>query len=170
MRTSDPSERKASCACGRVELAALGHAITSVVCHCDDCGEGSRRIEALPNARRVRDAEGGTAYVVYRREAIRCTRGDALLEPHKLRAGSPTSRYVATCCNSAMYLAFDDAKPWVNLYRARLHGEAPALQMRLSSRFTRGAASADADGPSSSKYSVAFVAKLLSRDVSALYR
>jgi hypothetical protein len=31
----------ASCACGSVELEASGAPITSVVCYCDDCQEGS---------------------------------------------------------------------------------------------------------------------------------
>jgi hypothetical protein len=37
----------ASCSCGSVELEAIGAPITSVVCYCDDCQEGSRQIEAF---------------------------------------------------------------------------------------------------------------------------
>jgi hypothetical protein len=48
----------ASCACGRVELAAIGAPIVSNVCYCRDCQQGSRQIEALPNAGLVRDPDG----------------------------------------------------------------------------------------------------------------
>jgi hypothetical protein len=55
----------ASCACGSVELAAIGAPIVSNVCYCGDCQQGSRQIEALPNAGPVRDPDGGTAYILY---------------------------------------------------------------------------------------------------------
>jgi len=47
----------ASCACGSVELAAIGAHIVSNVCYCGDCQQGSRQIEALPNAGPVRDPD-----------------------------------------------------------------------------------------------------------------
>jgi hypothetical protein len=47
------------CSCGSVELECIGAPITSVVCYCDDCQEGSRQIEALPNARPAQDPDGG---------------------------------------------------------------------------------------------------------------
>jgi hypothetical protein len=50
----------AQCSCGSVELEIIGAPIISVVCYCDDCQEGARQIEALPNARPVRDPDGGT--------------------------------------------------------------------------------------------------------------
>ena len=39
-----------SCACGNVAVEAIGTPITSVICYCDDCQEGARQIESLPNA------------------------------------------------------------------------------------------------------------------------
>src|SRR6266567_4720089 len=52
--------RYASCACGRVRCRAVGKPILSAVCYCDDCQEGARQIEILPNAASFRDADGGT--------------------------------------------------------------------------------------------------------------
>jgi hypothetical protein len=40
-----------SCSCGQVECEATGAPIVTVACYCDDCQEGSRQIEELPNAR-----------------------------------------------------------------------------------------------------------------------
>src|SRR5216683_2880743 len=58
--------RYASCACGRVQCRAVGEPILSAVCYCDNCQEGARQIEALPNATSFRDADGGTPYLTYR--------------------------------------------------------------------------------------------------------
>src|SRR3712207_3478245 len=124
----------ARCACGSVELEAIGAPITSVACYCADCQEGSRRIEALPNARPVRDPDGGTAYVLYREDRVGCRRGARFLERHKIEENSATNRVVATCCNSAMFLNFDDGKHWVSVYRSRFRGDAPLLEMRICTK------------------------------------
>ena len=97
----------ARCACGSVEVEALGPPITSVVCHCNDCQEGARRIEALPNARPVRDTDGGSAVALYRKDRVRCSQGAELLKGYKLKESSVTNRVVANCCNSAMFVSFD---------------------------------------------------------------
>jgi hypothetical protein len=151
----------AACACGSVELEASGIPITSVVCYCDDCQKGSRHIESLPNAAPVLDSDGGTAYIVYRKDRIRCSRGATLLKSHKIRAESVTNRVFATCCNSAMFLNFDDSKHWVDVYRARLRGAAPPVQMRLCTKFRRAAGEIPNDAPSYPKWSRKFLAKLL---------
>ena len=139
----------------------LGAPIASLVCYCDDCQEGSRRIEALPNGRTVRDADGGTAYVAYRKDRVRCTKGASLLQDHRLRETSPTKRLVAACCGSAMLLGFDDAKHWVDVYRARLHGHPPPLEMRVGTRFRPDGAALPPDVPSYEGFPVRFLAKLL---------
>ncbi len=97
----------ASCACGSVELATIGAPIVSNVCYCCDCQQGSRQIEALPNAGPVRDPDGGTAYILYRRDRIECSKGASLLKSYKIRESSVTNRVVATCCSSAMFMNFD---------------------------------------------------------------
>jgi len=51
----------ATCICGSVEIEMVGAPIVSVVCYCDDCQEGARRIEALSGAPAVLDAAGGSA-------------------------------------------------------------------------------------------------------------
>ena len=51
----------ATCICGSVGIEMVGAPIVSVVCCCDDCQEGARRIEALSGAPAVLDAAGGSA-------------------------------------------------------------------------------------------------------------
>ena len=70
----------ASCACGSVELQASGTPIVGVVCYCDDCQEGGRRIEALAKAGPVQDPDGGTAYLLYRKDRLECVKGAPLLK------------------------------------------------------------------------------------------
>src|SRR5713226_7521822 len=125
MAVSPKNDMIASCSCGTVELEAIGAPIASVVCYCDDCQEGARQIEALPNALPVQDLDGGTAYILYRKDRVKCSRGALLLRSRKIREKSATNRVVATCCNSAMYLKFDDMKHWVSIYRARFQVDVP---------------------------------------------
>src|SRR5258706_8236695 len=97
----------ATCACGNVELKAFGKPIVSNVCYCDDCQKGADQIEALPNAGDIRDPDGGTAYILYRKDRIECSKGVQLLKSYKLKETSVTNRVVASCCNSAMFMNFD---------------------------------------------------------------
>jgi hypothetical protein len=153
-----------------VELELAGPPITTLVCYCDDCQEGSRRIDALPSARTVRDADGGTAYVVYRKDRVRYVKGAQLVQRHKLRESSPTNRVVATCCSSAMVLGFDDAKHWVDVYRARLQGDVPPLEMRVCTRYRPKGAELTPDVPSYEGYPVRFLAKLLTARIGMALR
>jgi hypothetical protein len=106
----------------------------TVACYCDDCQRGSRQIEALPGAAPVLAADGGTEYLLYRRDRFECTKGRELLRDLRLKETSPTNRVVAGCCNSAMYLDFQKGH-WVTAYRARFKGEVPPVQMHIQTRF-----------------------------------
>ncbi len=126
--------RTASCSCGKVELTAFGAPIASNVCYCADCQKGSREIEALPGAGPVRDVDGGTAYILYRKDRFECSKGAALLKNYKIRESSVTNRVVATCCNAAMFMSFDKGPFWVSAYRARFQGELPPVEMRICTK------------------------------------
>ena len=158
----------ASCACGSVELEAIGVPITSVVCYCDDCQEGARQIEALPNARPVQDSDGGTGYIVYRKDRVKCSKGGRLLKSHKIREKSVTNRVIATCCNSAMFLNFDDAKHWVDVYRSRFKGDIPPLQMRICTKFRPENRDVPSDVPLYSSYPLKFLAQLVAAKIAML--
>lgn len=150
----------ARCTCGNVEYEATGDPILGVACYCDDCQEGARRIEALPGAPRVLDPDGGASYILYRKDRIRCVKGADRLQSHKLRQKTDTNRMVATCCNAAMALIFDDSKHWVPVYRARLQN-APPVDMRICTRFAPDAAAIPRDVPTYPGFSVRFIWKLL---------
>jgi hypothetical protein len=122
-------ERSASCACGRVRLRLAGAPILSAACCCADCQAAGRLIEARPNAAPIRDAFGGTPYLIYRDDRFACVAGEDALEGIKLSPGAPTTRYVAACCNSGMYLKHAPGW-WTSVYRARVADDPPPVQLR----------------------------------------
>lgn len=169
---SDPlnNHTTARCSCGKVELEAIGAPIMSVACYCDDCQEGSRQIETLPNAHPVRDPDGGTAYVLYREDRLECLRGVHLLRRYKTNEKSATNRVVATCCNSAMYMNFDDSKHWVPVYRARFQGDVPPLEMRVQTKHMPENSDVPGDVPSYPAWPLKFMAKLVTARIAMLLR
>lgn len=156
-----------SCSCGKVAWQATGAAIMAVACYCDDCQEGSRRIEALPGAPPVRDGDGATEYVLYRKDRLKRSKGRELLQELRLREKSPTKRVVASCCNSAMYLDFEKGH-WLSVYRARCTGAVPPLQMRIQTRFKPTNTEAADNVPAFSGFPSRFIAKLLVARVAML--
>lgn len=158
----------ARCACGSVEVEAAGAPIVSVACYCDDCREGSRGIEALPGAPRVLDPDGGTAYVLYRKDRVTYAKGAGLLASRKLKDKSDTNRIVATCCHSAMVMRFDDSKHWVPVYRERVQGDVPPVEMRICTKFAPDAARVPRDVPTYPGFSVRFIGKLLRARIAML--
>jgi hypothetical protein len=150
----------ASCRCGVVVLQATGAPIVRAACYCASCQEAGRQIEQLAGSLPVLDADGGTDYVLYRKDRVRCVQGGERLESRRLRPESPTRRMVATCCNSAMVLDFTKGH-WLTLYRARMTGPVPPLEMRVMTRKRREGAVLPDDAPNYPAHSGRFMWKLL---------
>jgi hypothetical protein len=162
--------RTASCHCGQVELTATGEPIAINICYCDDCQAGALQIETLPMSHPVRNSDGGVSYMLYRKDRISCSKGAPLLRTLKIREKSATNRVVASCCNSAMFMNFDDGRFWVCAYRDRFQGDLPPVQMRICTKFMPQRASLPSDIPSYSGYPVRFMAKLVAAWVPMLLR
>ena len=158
----------ATCACGGVELEAFGRPIASAVCYCDDCRKGADQIESLPDAGAVRDPDGGTAYILYRKDRIECSKGAALLRRYKIEETSATNRVVAACCNSAMMMNFDKGPHWVSAYRARFHGERPPLQFRMCTKFKPDGIVLSDDVPRHRGYPPGLIVRLLASRVAMM--
>lgn len=159
----------ARCTCGSVEVEAVGAPIISVACYCDDCQEGSRRLEALPGAGAVRELDSGTVYTLFRKDRVRYSKGAEFLTSLKIREKSATNRVVATCCNSAMVMKFDDSKHWVPVYRVRFGSDAPPLEMRICTKFKSGSDGLPSDVPSYPGFSLKFVGKLLAARIAMVF-
>jgi hypothetical protein len=143
--------------------------MVTAVCYCEDCQNAGARIQGAPGAQPVLDADGGTAMVMFRKDRLRCVEGADRLVPTKLTPKSPTSRFVATCCNSAMYLGFDDAKHWVDVFRNRVTGEPPAIEARICTRFRPAGADMPADAPAHPGYPPSMIPKLLGSKLAMLF-
>jgi hypothetical protein len=159
-----------NCVCGQVAVEAIGAPIASVICYCDDCQEGARQIRSLPNAVSIEDPDGGTAYLVYRKDRVTYLKGTSLLRHHKIRENSATNRVIATCCNSAMFLGFDDGKHWVDLYRARCEGDVSPVQMRICTKFKPEGRTIPTDVPQYSRYPMSLLVKLVLAKAAMLLR
>ncbi len=127
--------RVSQCACGRVTGEARGKPFLNAACYCVDCQKAGREIEALPDAQRVCTCDGGTEYMTFRDEQWQIVEGQNLLTGIKLGPNAPTTRYVATCCNSAMFLK-NKYGFWVSTYKNRFVDDVPPLEWRhkLNSR------------------------------------
>jgi hypothetical protein len=123
-RTSAP------CRCGKVELEIVGAPILRGICYCASCQEAGRRFQAAPGVDPVMSEDGGTDYVLYRKDRVRCVRGGDLLEERRLKPGSPTRRMYARCCDTAMFLDFTKGH-WLTVYRGRLPDDIAPATMRM---------------------------------------
>jgi hypothetical protein len=133
----------ARCRCGQVELGVSGPPIAHAVCYCASCQEAGRRLGQLPDATPVLGPDGGTDYLLFRKDRVHCTRGGERLEALRLMPDSPTRRLVAGCCNTPMFLDFSKGH-WLSLYRGRVEGPVPPLEMRImTAEKPEGAALAD---------------------------
>lgn len=160
----------ASCLCGSVQVEVMGTPIMRVVCYCDDCQEGSRQVAALPRAPNPLGSDGGTDYVLYRKDRVRCTQGEHLLRAHKIKEKSATSRYVATCCNAVVYMSFDDARHWIPVYAARFQRTVGPVAMRICAKFAPRSADIPRDSSIYQGYPLKFMARLVAAWIPMLLR
>ncbi|MDA8426161.1 MAG: hypothetical protein M0Z80_08470 [Treponema sp.] len=104
--------------------------------------------------------DGGTSYVLYRKDKVAFPKGKELLRDYRLEGEPFTKRAVASCCNSAMYLEYEKGH-WFSLYRDRCVGPIPPVQMRLQTRFKPEAAVLPKDAPAFKAFPPRFIVRLL---------
>jgi hypothetical protein len=150
----------AVCQCGKVKLEAVGRPILTGSCYCTSCQEAGRRFEQLASAPPVLNPDGGTDFVLYRKDRVQCVTGQEYLEEHRLKPDSPTRRVVAACCNSAMFLDFTKGH-WLTMFRDRFPAGAPPLEMRVMTEQRRGGTELADDVPNYAGHSGKFMLKLV---------
>ena len=121
--------RISSCACGKVKCEARGEPFLNASCYCEDCQLAGKQIEALTGAQAVCTADGGSEYMTFHQNQWKVIEGDANITSHKLSPKAPTTRYVAGCCNSALYLKNKHGF-WVSTFKNRYVGDVPPLEWR----------------------------------------
>jgi hypothetical protein len=150
----------ASCQCGKVKLEAASPPILTCSCYCTSCQEAGHQFEQLVSAPSVLDPDGGTGFILYRKDRAQCVTGQQYLKEHRLKPDSPTRRVVATCCNSAMFLDFTKGH-WLSIYRNRFPQGTPPLDMRVMTKERRVGVQLADDAPNYSGHSGKFMLKLI---------
>jgi hypothetical protein len=79
------------------------------------------------------NADGAVDYCLFRQDRVRIVRGEHYLRAHGLTDNSATRRIVASCCNAPMLLDFTRGH-WLNLYRDRIAGDAPPIEMGVMAK------------------------------------
>ncbi len=150
----------ASCACGQVSLEVTGKPIVGAVCYCKSCQEAGRILAGFPAAPVVVERDGGTEYVLYRKDRVRLVMGAEHLEENRLKPESPTRRVRATCCQAAMFLDMTKGH-WLSIYRARFLKDAPRVEMRVMTKERPAGGPLTEDVPNYSAHSGKFILRLL---------
>src|ERR1700694_3154659 len=73
------------CRCGKGKLEGVGRPILTASCYCASGQEAGSRFEQLPSAPPVLNPDGGTDYVLYRKDRVQCVTGQEYLEEHRLK-------------------------------------------------------------------------------------
>ena len=129
-RSDRTQKRTASCQCGAVMLELTGKPIVAATCYCHSCQQAGQAFDALPGAPGVLDGDGGTAYILARKDRIMWLSGSEQLGEHRLTPDAPTRRFVSRCCNSPMGLEFTKGH-WLSVYSGRIaDDERPPAEMR----------------------------------------
>jgi hypothetical protein len=156
------NRHNARCLCGAVELTAAGRPIVASVCYCDDCQAAATQIAALTGSPPpVVERDGGTEYLLFRKDRFACSKGHEHLRAVRLKDASATRRMIAGCCNSAMYLAFDDKRHWVSAYRMRFEGDVPPLEIRICTKSRSSREPLDTSVPSYAGYPPKLIVRLV---------
>lgn len=127
-------KRTASCPCGAVTLELVGKPIVAATCYCHSCQTAGAAFDALSGAPGVLDDDGGTPYLLMRKDRILWLSGSDQLDEHRLKCDSPTRRFVARCCNAPIALEFTKGH-WLSVYAGRIAADArPPVAMRTMVR------------------------------------
>lgn len=150
-----------SCACGAFALEVSGAPLITTECHCHSCRESGVRLGTLPAARPVLSANGGTQFVLYRKDRVRFLKGEEHLATFRLRPASPTRRVVARCCNTVAFLEFKGGH-WLSFYSGLWPaGGAPAPAIRTMTSDVPAGQHLSDDVPSGRLVTAGFYARLL---------
>jgi hypothetical protein len=147
-----------SCRCGQVQLQLDKAPILTAECHCTSCRSAGQQLSA---AAPVLEDNGGTQYVLYRKDRVHFTRGFELLREHRLTPTSPTRRVVASCCQTPMFLEFQRGH-WLSVYSRLWPADArPLIELRTMISDRKDAPALPNDVPNARYQSLGFMAKLL---------
>ena len=158
------------CACGQVRLETTGQPITSAECHCNSCRAAASRLQALPHAARFQSVNGGTHFVLYRKDRIRFVQGANLLRTFRLGEAAKTRRVLAGCCNTPVFMELENGH-WLSLYGCLWSPDTlPPLRLRTMTADLADRSVLDDAVPNKARQSLRFYAQLLGAWVAMGFR
>lgn len=170
VQNSQPQKRIASCQCGAVTLELTGKPIVTATCYCESCQRAGEAFGALPGSPGSLDADGGTPFILFRKDRVIWTAGSDRVEAHKLQPDAPTRRFVSRCCNSPICLEFTKGH-WLSIYAGRVaEAERPPVEMRTMVKGRREDVILSDDIPNYSAPTGKFMWRLLSAWVAMGFR
>ena len=149
-----------ACACGQVQLEAQRAPIISTECHCGSCRTAGARLQTA--AAPILEANGGTRFILYRKDRVRFLKGTELLREFRLTPQAPTRRVVASCCSTPVFLEFEKGH-WLSFYSGLWPRDVlPPLDLRTMTSDLPNSAALTDEVPSGRRQTALFYAKLLS--------
>lgn len=149
-----------SCTCETVHITTVGEPIMSVACYCSSCQTAGRQLTDDAGSTVV-NADGGTEFVLLRKDRVNWSIDPASLVEHRLSPQSPTRRVRAACCGAPLFLEFQNGH-WLSMYTARLPtSRRPAIQLRTMTRDAPNGVTFNDGIPSKQTHSLGFMARLL---------
>lgn len=156
-----PDRTRLSCRCGQVHIEVQRAPIIVAECHCASCRDARDRMRRLPDGQDVGAANGGTPFVLYRKDRLEISDGQAQLAAFVLGPARTTRRVIATCCNTPMFLEFNGGH-WLSLYRSLWPAEtAPTLALRTVVGDRVDTAPLEGNVPAGALATTGFFARLL---------
>jgi hypothetical protein len=156
-----PDVTELACRCGKVRMILDGPPLLTAECHCNSCREGAARMAALPGGASVVADNGGTPYVLYRKDRVRFVAGAELIGAFRLTPKSHTRRVLATCCDTPLFTEFQGGH-WLSIYSSLWPEESrPEPQMRTMVSDLADPSVLPDDIPNSKTQPLGFMAKLL---------
>ncbi|MBX3204740.1 MAG: hypothetical protein KF764_06710 [Labilithrix sp.] len=150
-----------ACACGQVHLEAESAPIVRAECHCNSCRAAGARLQALPAAPPFLETNGGTRFVLHRKDRVRFLEGAERLKEFRLAPGAKTRRVVATCCNTPVFLELQNGH-WLSLYGCLWPaGTLPPPDLRTMTSDLPDRSTLADDVPNGTWQTLSFFAKLL---------
>jgi hypothetical protein len=158
----------AQCVCGSVEINTVGNPVLSAACHCPDCYEGSRRLEALSKSPPILDSFGGTAHLLFRKDRISYAKGKELLKSIKVDEDSPSRTY-SSCCNSYLLLDVGPKMHVTPIFRGRFKGDVPNIEFRMNLKRKPGTENYPQDVPCFPSFPFRFIKKLIAAKFAMIF-
>lgn len=169
MSNSNDPGLSIQCRCGEIHLVARGAPILAATCYCDSCQAAAAELSRL-GSEQVAEPDGGTGFVLYRKDRVDFSSVSERLVEHRLTAESPTRRVLSACCSSPLFLEFQRGH-WVSVYARRVaENERPRATVRTMTKYAPPGTTFDDGVPSPSTHNVGFMARLLWAWVSMGFR